>query len=106
LPADDRGDLRHLARLAEAIQPGHQRILECHRYPRAVLACRFHHAFGQFLDEQWNTVGLSDDRGDAASDLLFVRDFSFSLSETSDALGPLQDHSGVIVLIRSVRPDS
>ena len=24
LPADDRGDLRHLARLVEAVEPGHQ----------------------------------------------------------------------------------
>ena len=32
LPADDRGDLRHLACLAEAVEPRHQRILERRRH--------------------------------------------------------------------------
>ena len=64
LPADDGGDLRHLARLAEAVEARHQRILERRRHRRAVLARRFHHALGQFLDEQRNAVGLGDDRGD------------------------------------------
>ena len=64
LPADDGGDLRHLARRAEAVEPRHQRILERRRHRGAVFARRFHHAFGQFLGEQRNAVGLGDDRGD------------------------------------------
>ena len=64
LPADDRGDLRHLARLVEAVEPRHQRILERRRHRRAVLARRFHHAPGQLLDEQRHAIGLGDDRRD------------------------------------------
>ena len=63
LPADDGGDLRHFAGLAEAVEPGHQRILERRRH-RAVFARRFHHALGQFLDEQRHAIGLGNDRGD------------------------------------------
>ena len=63
LPADDGGDLRDLARLAEAVQACHQRILERCRHRGAVLARGFQHAFRQFLREQRHAVGLGDDRG-------------------------------------------
>ena len=63
LPADHGGDLGHFARVAEAVETRHQRILQRRRH-RTVLAGRFHHASGQFLDEQRNAIGLGDDRGD------------------------------------------
>src|ERR1700722_20871376 len=41
LPADNRSDLGHFARLAEAIQSGHQRVPECSRHYGIVLTHRF-----------------------------------------------------------------
>src|ERR1700730_2100710 len=56
LPANDRSDLRHLACLAEAVEPSHERILECRRHRRVVLPRRFHHALGQLLPTTRNTI--------------------------------------------------
>ena len=64
LPANDGGDLRNFAGLAKTIETCHQRIFERGRNGGAVVARRFHHAFGQFLREQRNAVGLGNNRRD------------------------------------------
>jgi hypothetical protein len=51
LTADHGGELRHFARLAEPVEPRHQRILERCGHGGAVLAGLLHHALGQFLGE-------------------------------------------------------
>ena len=60
LASDCCADLRHTPHRTSAVEPCHQRVVQGGRDPD-LGRIALQHAFGQFLDKQWNAVGAFGD---------------------------------------------